>query len=71
MLDRDDGVENRQAKRDRDRVGWLGGMIGTENRRVQSTGHVPANEGIRFVLGTAPSHDSIPQIRMARWSKTD
>ncbi len=27
--------------------------------------------GIWFVLGTAPSHVSIPQIRMTRWPKTD
>ncbi len=27
--------------------------------------------GIRFVQGTALSHVSIPQIRMARWPKTD
>ncbi len=44
--DREDGVENRQAKRDRDRGGWLGESIGTENRRAQSSGHVLANVGI-------------------------
>ncbi len=27
--------------------------------------------GIRFALGTAPSHVSIPQIRMARRPKAD
>ncbi len=30
-----------------------------------------AFEGIRFVLGTAPSHVSSPQIKMARWPKAD
>ncbi len=58
--DREDGVENRQVKRDRDRVGWLGGTIGTDNGRVQSSGHVIANVGILFVLETAPSHALIP-----------
>ncbi len=56
MLDREDGVKNRQAKRDRDKIDRLGGVI----RRIQSNGHVLANVGIRFVLGTAPSHVSIP-----------
>ncbi len=26
---------------------------------------------VRFVLGTAPSHASIPQVKMARWPKAD
>ncbi len=52
MLDR---VENRQAKRDRDKFDRLGGVI----RRIQSNGHVLANVRFRFVLGTAPSHVSI------------
>ncbi len=54
--DREDGVENRQAKRDRDKIERLGGVI----RRNQSSGRVLANVGIGFVLGTAPSHVSIP-----------
>ncbi len=56
MLDREDGLKIRQPKRDRDKIDRLGGVI----RRIQSSGHVLANEGIRFVLGTAPSHVSIP-----------
>ncbi len=56
MLDREDGVNNRQAKRDRDKIDWLEGVI----RKIQSNGHVLANVRIRFVLGTAPSHASIP-----------
>ncbi len=32
MLDREDGVKNRQATRDRDKIDWLGGVI----RRIQS-----------------------------------
>ncbi len=31
-----------------------------EIRRIQSSGHVLANVRVRFVLGTAPSHVSIP-----------
>ncbi len=54
--DREDGVKDRQAKRDRDKIDRLGGVI----RRIQSNGHVLANVRIRFVLGTAPSHVSIP-----------
>ncbi len=54
--DREDGVENRQAKRDRGKFDRLGGVI----RRIQSSGHVLANVRIRIVLGTAPSHVSIP-----------
>ncbi len=54
--DGQDGVENRQANRDRDKFDWLGGVI----RRIQSSGHVLANVRILFVLGTAPSHVSIP-----------
>ncbi len=45
MLDREDGVENRQAKRNRDREGWFGGTIRTENRRDQPGGHVLVNVG--------------------------
>ncbi len=56
MLDREDAVKNRQAKGDRDKIDWLRGVIG----RIQSSGHVLANVRIRFVLGTAPSHVSIP-----------
>ncbi len=56
MLDREDGVKKRQAERDRDKFDWLEGVI----RRIQSSGHVLANVRIRFVLGTAPSHVSIP-----------
>ncbi len=56
MLDREDAVKNRQAKGDRDKIDWLDGVI----RRIQSSGHVLANVGVRFVLGTAPSHVSIP-----------
>ncbi len=56
MLDREDGVENSQAKSDRDKIDWLSGVI----RRIQSSGHVLANVRIRFVLGTAPSHVPIP-----------
>ncbi len=54
--DREDGVENRQVKRDRDKIDWLRGVI----RRIQSNGHVLANVRIRFVFGTAPSRVSIP-----------
>ncbi len=36
MLDREDGNENRQAKRDRDKIGWLGGVI----RRIQLSRHL-------------------------------
>ncbi len=54
--DREDGVENRQAKRDREKIDRLGGVI----RGIQSSGHVLANVGVLFVLGTAPSHASIP-----------
>ncbi len=67
MLDREDGVKNRQANRDRDKIDRLVGVI----RRILSNGHVLANVRIRFVLGTAPSHVSIPRIRMARWPKAD
>ncbi len=42
MLDREDGVKNLQAKRDRDKIDWLEGVI----RRIQSSGHVLANVGI-------------------------
>ncbi len=56
MLDREDVVKNPQAKRDRDEIDWLRGVI----RRIQSSGHVLANVGILFVLSTAPSHVSIP-----------
>ncbi len=56
MLDREDGVKNCQAKRDRDTIDRLGGVI----RRIQSSGHVLANESVQLVLGTAPSHASIP-----------
>ncbi len=41
MLDREDGVKNRQAKRDRDKIDRLGRVI----RRIQSGGHVLANAG--------------------------
>ncbi len=41
--DREDGVENRQAKRDRDKIDRLAGVI----RRIQSNGHVLANVVIR------------------------
>ncbi len=30
-----------------------------------------AHEGIQFVIGTAPTHGSVPQIKMAQWLKTD
>ncbi len=56
MLDR---VENRQAKRDRDRVDWLARVV-RRSEKTQSSGYVLANVGVRFVLGTAPSHVSIP-----------
>ncbi len=56
MLDREDGVNNRQAKRDRDKIDRLGGVI----RRILSNGHVLANVRVRFVLGTDPSHVSNP-----------
>ncbi len=54
MQDRGDGVENRQAKRDRDNVDYLAGTIGTETSRAQSSGHVLANVGIRLVLCENP-----------------
>ncbi len=41
MLDREDGVKNRQAKRDRDKIDRLLRVI----RRIQSSGHVLANVG--------------------------
>ncbi len=44
MLDR---VENRQAKRDRDKIDRFGGVI----RRIQSSGHVLAN--VRIVENRA------------------
>ncbi len=56
MLNREDVVKKRQAERDRDKIDRLGGVI----RRIQSNGHVLANVRTRFVLGTAPSHVSIP-----------
>ncbi len=56
MLDREVAVKKRQAERDRDKNDWLEGVI----RRIQSSGHVLANVRIRFVLGTASSHVSIP-----------
>ncbi len=56
MLDGEDGVKKRQAKRDRDKIDWLEGVI----RRIQSSGHVLANVRVRIVLGAAPSHVSIP-----------
>ncbi len=54
--DREDGVERRQAERDRDKIDRPGGVI----RRSQSKGEVLANVRIGFALGTAPSHVSIP-----------
>ncbi len=66
MLDREDGVENRQAKRDRDKIDWLEGVI----RRIQSSVHVLANVGIRFVLGTALNHVSIPPNQNGTMAKS-
>ncbi len=71
MVGRANLIEYRQAKRDRDKIDWIGGVKGTNNRRIQLKGHVLTNEGILFVLGTAPSHVSIPQIKMAQWPKSD
>ncbi len=48
--DREDGVENRQAKRDRDKFDWLGGVI----RRIQWSGHVLANARIQFCSRNSP-----------------
>ncbi len=49
-------VKNRQAKRDRDKIDWLEGVI----TRIQSSGHVLANVKIRFCSRNRPSHASIP-----------
>ncbi len=40
------------------RLGWRGSLM-------------MITVGIQFVLGTTPSHVSIPQIKVARWPKAD
>ncbi len=62
-MDREDGFKNCRAKRDRDNLGKRGGMRERKNRRIQSSGHVFANERNRFILRTTSSHVSIPQNR--------
>ncbi len=65
--DREDGVENRQAKRDRDKFDRLGGVI----RRIQSNGHVLANVVLVYFYGLPPSHASIPRNQNGTMAKVD